>query len=81
MTHPDRPPSPEIDTATLDRSFLHQFWWVGTLIAIFILSFGLNVLGSGLSELVGDRVEQLFNFATNPALGLLVGVITTALVQ
>jgi len=79
MTYPDRPPSPDLDTVT--RPFLHQFWWVGTLAAIFVLSFGLSLLGSGLSELVGDRVEQLFSFATNPALGLLVGVITTALVQ
>lgn len=63
------------------RPRVDRFWWLGTLAAIFTLSFGLKLLADGLGELVGDRVEQLFAFATNPALGLLVGVITTALVQ
>lgn len=65
----------------VDRPRVYSFWWVGTLAAIVTLSFGLNLLADGLEELVGDRVEQLFGFATNPALGLLIGVMTTALVQ
>jgi sodium-dependent phosphate cotransporter len=83
MAYPDSDPkTPAEGSSTFaDRPLVHQFWWVGTLAAIVTLSFGLKLLGNGLSELVGDRVEQLFGFATNPALGLLVGVITTALVQ
>ncbi|NJN62699.1 MAG: Na/Pi symporter [Coleofasciculaceae cyanobacterium RL_1_1] len=78
---PDPHTSVDVSSTSVDRSLIHQFWWVGTLAAIVVLSFGLTLLSVGLSELVGDRVEQLFQFATNPALGLLVGVITTALVQ
>ncbi len=83
MASPDPNPKTSADGSStfVDRPLAHQFWWVGTLAAIVVLSFGLKLLSTGLNELVGDRVEQLFRFATNPALGLLVGVTTTALVQ
>ncbi|MGD1900816.1 MAG: Na/Pi symporter [Geitlerinemataceae cyanobacterium] len=58
-----------------------RLWWVAAIVTIVLLAFGLKLLGTGLKELVGDRVSVLFAFATNPALGLLIGVLATALVQ
>jgi len=56
-------------------------WWMVAIATIVLLAFGLKLLGAGLQELVGDRVPVLFAFATNPALGFLIGVLATALVQ
>jgi len=54
---------------------------LGLVAAIAGLLLGLKFLNLGLVVLVGDRADALFQFANQPALGLLVGILTTALVQ
>jgi sodium-dependent phosphate cotransporter len=48
---------------------------------IYLLIVGVNVISRGFRAVLGDEAQQLFAFAENPFLGLLVGIVSTALVQ
>src|SRR5699024_11153812 len=41
----------------------------------------VNVIGSGFALAVGDQAAELFSFASNPIVGLMIGVVATALIQ
>ncbi len=59
-----------------------QPWlWVGGF--IYLLLIAVAALGSGFNDLFGGReaAEQLFAFATNPFMGLLMGLLATAIIQ
>jgi solute carrier family 34 (sodium-dependent phosphate cotransporter) len=55
--------------------------WLAVLGLIYLLIVGVGVISRGFRTVVGDEAEQLFAFAKNPFLGLLIGILTTALVQ
>ncbi|MGC8713592.1 MAG: hypothetical protein ACP5RH_14485 [Leptodesmis sp.] len=46
-----------------------------------MLIVGVGVISSGFRAAVGDEAEQLFAFAKNPFVGLVVRILSTALVQ
>lgn len=60
------------------RNFLN---WLAVLALIYLLIVAVGVIGSGFKTAVGDQAEELFAFATNPFLGLIVGIVATALIQ
>lgn len=55
--------------------------WLAVLVLIYLLLVGIGVISSGFRAAVGDGAEQLFAFAENPFVGLVVGILSTALVQ
>lgn len=55
--------------------------WIAVAVAIYVLITAVNVIGSGFQMATGDQAEALFSFATNPLVGLMVGVVATALIQ
>lgn len=55
--------------------------WLAVLGLIYLLIVGVNVISRGFRAVLGDEAQQLFAFAENPFLGLLVGIVSTALVQ
>ncbi len=55
--------------------------WLGVPLLIYLLIVAVSLIGQGSGSAVGGQTENLFAFATNPLLGLLVGVLATALVQ
>lgn len=55
--------------------------WLAVLALIYLLIVGVGVISSGFRAAVGDEAEQLFAFAKNPFVGLVVGILSTALVQ
>lgn len=55
--------------------------WLAVLALIYLLIVGVGVISSGFRAAVGDEAEQLFAFAENPFVGLVVGILSTALVQ
>jgi solute carrier family 34 (sodium-dependent phosphate cotransporter) len=66
------------EPARQGNSFLS---WLAILGLIYLLIVGVGVISRGFRAVVGDEAEQLFAFAENPFLGLLVGILATALVQ
>lgn len=55
--------------------------WIGVLLLVYLLIAAVGMIGSGFKSATGERAQELFAFATNPFLGLIVGTVTTALIQ
>lgn len=55
--------------------------WLTVAACVYVLITAVSVIGSGFSAAVGDQAEELFSFATNPIVGLMIGLVTTALIQ
>jgi len=55
--------------------------WLSVLLLVYLLIAAVGMIGSGFKSATGERAEELFAFATNPFLGLIVGTVATALIQ
>ena len=55
--------------------------WLGVALLIYLLIVAVALIGRGSGVAVGGRAEDLFVLASNPFMGLVVGVMATALVQ
>ena len=57
--------------------------WLGTLAFVYLLLIAVSALGSGFSALFGgaQAAKELFAFATNPFMGLLMGMLATAVIH
>ena len=55
--------------------------WIAIILLIYLLIAAVGMIGSGFKSATGDRAQDLFAFATNPFLGLIVGTVVTALIQ
>lgn len=59
------------------------FAWISIVALVYLLMVGVGVIGAGFKWFSGgpEGAEKLFQFATNPIVGLLLGTMATALVQ
>ncbi|KGM13116.1 Na/Pi symporter [Cellulomonas bogoriensis] len=55
--------------------------WVGALAMLYVLVCAVDVIGDGFALITGDQAEEMFEFATNPLVGLAVGILGTVLMQ
>ncbi|MEL7506036.1 MAG: Na/Pi symporter [Cyanobacteria bacterium J06633_23] len=55
--------------------------WLSVVFLVYLLIVAVGMIGAGFKSATGDRAEELFAFATNPFLGLIVGTVATALIQ
>jgi solute carrier family 34 (sodium-dependent phosphate cotransporter) len=55
--------------------------WVMVILAVGALITAVGAIGSGFRTASGGRAEQLFQFAENPFVGLMIGVLATVLTQ
>lgn len=55
--------------------------WLIVAVCVYVLITAVNVIGSGFSIAAGDRAASLFEFAANPVVGLMIGIVATALSQ
>jgi sodium-dependent phosphate cotransporter len=55
--------------------------WMAFLLLIYLLILGVSVISRGFRAAMGDEAEALFALASNPFLGLMVGIMSTALIQ
>lgn len=73
--------SPEITPdrgARIRRRFVS---WFGVAALIYLLVSAVSIIGSGFRATTGDQAAELFQFATNPFVALMVGVAATAMIQ
>ncbi len=63
------------------KSSNQLFQWLSVLLLVYLLIAAVGAIGTGFKAATGERAEELFAFATNPFLGLVVGTVTTALIQ
>lgn len=55
--------------------------WIAVAVGIYILITGVNVIGDGFKSATGGQAEELFAFAENPLIALMIGVLATGLIQ
>ncbi|GGC61478.1 Na/Pi symporter [Hoyosella rhizosphaerae] len=55
--------------------------WIGVVVGIYVLITAVGLIGSGFKAATGDQAAQLFQFAANPFVGLMIGVLATAATQ
>lgn len=55
--------------------------WVLIAILVYGLLVAVNVVGDGFQLATADGAEQLFEFASNPLIALIIGVVATAAMQ
>ncbi len=55
--------------------------WVMVALLVYLLICAVSMIGSGFKGATGDQAKELFAFATNPFMGLVIGTIATALIQ
>ena len=68
----------EPQTFSLDQSWLYAG---GACLAIYGLFSSIDLLNIGFQSILGPQVAGLLDLAANPWLGLLLGILATALVQ
>ena len=55
--------------------------WVLLLILVYVLIAAVSIIGRGFQAALGDEARSLFAFSENPFVGLMVGIVATALIQ
>ncbi|WP_257159957.1 Na/Pi symporter [Corynebacterium cystitidis] len=73
-------PSP-LERFGLSGKSLHIANWVAVALCIYFLITAVSVIGDGFKSATGDQAEQLFSFASNPLVALMIGMLATALIQ
>lgn len=55
--------------------------WILVALLVYLLICAVGMIGSGFKGATKDDAEDLFSFATNPFMGLIIGIVATALIQ
>ena len=55
--------------------------WLAVLGLIYVLICAVSMIGSGFKAATGGQAQELFSFASNPYVGLVIGIVATALIQ
>lgn len=55
--------------------------WLQLLVLVYIILLAVSIIGDGFKLATGEHASNLFAFAENPVLGLIIGMTATALIQ
>lgn len=55
--------------------------WLFLIALVYLLICAVSIIGDGFKMATGERAKQLFEFSANPFVGLMVGILATALIQ
>lgn len=55
--------------------------WLGVAVGVWLLITAVKIIGSGFKTATGDQAGELFAFADNPLVALMIGLLATALTQ
>jgi len=55
--------------------------WLSVVALIYVLIGAVGLIGTGFKAATGGQAQELFSFATNPYVGLVIGIVATALIQ
>src|SRR5690625_1480250 len=85
-------PQPEDDNTSVQRPGLMDrlpisgktrkiVEWLSVVAAVYVLITAVSVIGSGFGVATGGKAEEIFAFAQNPVVGLVIGILATVLTQ
>lgn len=69
-----------IETPNTEQN-AHWLNWVAVIALVYVLLLAVAMIGSGFKAATGGQAKSLFEFASNPFLGLIIGTVATALIQ
>ena len=78
MAHPEAEASPK---AISEESGGKLLSWLAVVALVYLLICAVGMIGSGFKASTGGQAKELFAFATNPFLALIIGIVATALIQ
>ena len=55
--------------------------WFVLLALVYLMLLAVSMIGSGFKFATADHAQGLFEFASNPVMGLIIGMVSTALIQ
>jgi len=55
--------------------------WTLIALLVYLLLVAVSMIGSGFKMSAGDSAKELFSFASNPVVAVIIGVVATALIQ
>ncbi len=59
----------------------HWIAWITVAFLIYLLLAGVDAIGSGFKAATANNAKELFAFASNPIIALIIGIVATALIQ
>ncbi|MBY4676196.1 Na/Pi symporter [Marinobacterium arenosum] len=68
-------------TAPLNQERTRAHHWLMITGLIYLLLVAVGMIGTGFKWSTGGHAKELFDFATNPFVGLMIGTVATALIQ
>jgi len=64
-----------------DQNKANILQWFSVAFFVYMLICAVGMIGSGFKLSAGDQAKALFEFASNPFAGLVIGTVATALIQ
>lgn len=55
--------------------------WLAIAILVYLLISSVGMIGAGFKGATSGQATELFQFATNPFMGLIIGILATAMIQ
>jgi len=71
----------DLDNSQPESKIKQILQWISIVLLVYLLIVAVGTIGAGFKSATGDKAQELFTFATNPFLGLIVGTVATALIQ
>jgi len=76
-----KPNIPLSEPATAMQSWPKPVRWALLFVLIFAMLTAVSLIGGGFKTATEDHARSLFEFASNPFMGLIIGMVATALIQ
>ncbi|PKF51908.1 Na/Pi symporter [Enterovibrio nigricans] len=71
----------QASTAAPINSSKNWVRWANLALMLYVLLLAVSMVGSGFKWAAGDEAKILFEFASHPVAGLMIGIVATALIQ
>ncbi|CZF84773.1 Na+/Pi-cotransporter [Grimontia celer] len=71
----------QASTAAPINSSKNWVRWANLALMLYVLLLAVSMVGSGFKWAAGDEARTLFEFASHPVAGLMIGIVATALIQ
>ncbi|WP_028023849.1 Na/Pi symporter [Enterovibrio calviensis] len=71
----------QASTAAPINSSKNWVRWANLALMLYVLLLAVSMVGSGFKWAAGDEAKTLFEFASHPVAGLMIGIVATALIQ
>jgi sodium-dependent phosphate cotransporter len=78
MTETSQTDTDNLLSQTATATFLQ---WLGIAILVYLLISAVGMIGDGFKGATSGQADELFQFATNPFMGLIIGILATAMIQ